>query len=69
METLIVEPKSKKQLDAIKAVLKAMEISFRKADESPYNPEFVDKIKRAEKNVKDGNFVEMGLDELRELCG
>ena len=38
METLIVEPKNKKQLNAIKAFLKALNVSFRSGNESSTNP-------------------------------
>jgi len=39
METLIVHPENKAQLNAVKQVLKAMKIPFEKEDK-PYNPEF-----------------------------
>lgn len=57
METLIVEPKSRKQLNAIKAVLKALDIAFRKEKESPYNPEFVAKIKKSEEQFEKGEYI------------
>ncbi len=58
METLIVHPKSKKQLAAVKAVLKALEVSFEKEEEkSPYNPEFVAQIKENYKQAKQGMVV------------
>ncbi|WP_304062777.1 DUF2683 family protein [Pedobacter glucosidilyticus] len=51
METLIVHPENKEQLAAIKAFMKALKINFeKKSEESPYNPDFVDMIKRAEKS-------------------
>lgn len=51
METLIVHPENKEQLAAIKAFMKALKINFeKKLEESPYNPEFVAMIKKAEKN-------------------
>lgn len=57
METLIVEPKSRKQLNAIKAVLKALDVTFRKEQESPYNPEFVAKIKKSEEQFEKGAYI------------
>lgn len=57
METLIVEPKNRKQLSAIKAFLKALDVSFRKEEESPYNPEFVAKIKKSEKQFEKGEYI------------
>lgn len=49
MEALTIHPQNNEQLEAIKSVLKALKIPF---DKSPYNPEFVEKIREAEKNHK-----------------
>ena len=54
METLIVHPKDRKQLAAIKAFFKALDVSFKKEKASPYNPQFVAKIKRGEKAAQAG---------------
>ena len=51
METLVVQPKTKEQLAALKAVIKALKINF-KSEESPYDPEFVEKFYRAEKILR-----------------
>ncbi|MCZ4222806.1 DUF2683 family protein [Pedobacter rhodius] len=53
--TIIAHPKNKKQEAAIEAVLKALNVSFQKEDESPYDPEFVAKIKKSLAEVKKGN--------------
>lgn len=53
--TIIAHPKNKKQEAAIEAVLKALDVSFQKEEESPYNPEFVSKIKERMANAKKGN--------------
>jgi len=55
--TIIAHPKNKKQEAAIEAVLKALDISFQKEEESPYNPEFVVKIKQSLAEVKNGNYI------------
>jgi len=52
METLIMHPETKEQLAALKAVAKALKVSV-ETKKSPYNPEFVEMIKTAEKR---GNF-------------
>lgn len=57
METLIVEPKSQKQLSAIKAVLKALDVNFRKEEESPYHPDFVAKIKKSKELFEKGEYI------------
>lgn len=57
METLIVQPKNKKQLEAVKAFLRALDISFKKETQSLYNPEFVAKIERSRQQIKGGYYV------------
>jgi hypothetical protein len=47
MEALTIHPQNKEQLEAIKSVLKALNIPFNKK-ESPYNTSFVKKIQEAE---------------------
>lgn len=63
METLIVHPENKAQLNAVKQVLKAMKIPFEKEDK-PYNPEFVAKIKKSEQNFKEGKFTKIAVEDL-----
>jgi len=69
MEALIVEPKNKKELQAIKAVLKALDISFRTEEESLYDPEFVAKIKKSEQQVKEGKVTRVEKEELKSFLG
>ena len=52
METLIMHPKSKDQLLALKAIAKAWKISV-ETQKSPYDPAFVAMVKKAEKR---GNY-------------
>lgn len=63
METLIVQPDSKEKSDAIKAFMKALKISF-KETKSPYNPEFVAKIKQGEEDIKAGKTRKISLDDV-----
>jgi hypothetical protein len=53
METLIVQPKSKEQLTALKAIIKALKVDF-KTQKDTYGPEFVAKMKKAEGDIKAG---------------
>ncbi|WP_316843575.1 DUF2683 family protein [Pedobacter psychrodurus] len=55
--TIIAHPKNKKQEAAIEAVLKALNVSFKKEEESPYNSEFGSNIKERITNAKNGNVV------------
>ncbi|MDN3582418.1 DUF2683 family protein [Mucilaginibacter flavus] len=52
MESLIMHPQNKEQLLALKAVARALKISF-EISKSPYNPDFVAMVKDAEKR---GNY-------------
>ncbi|MFD2285666.1 hypothetical protein GJU39_08855 [Pedobacter petrophilus] len=63
METLIVHPENKAQLNAVKQVLKAMKISFERK-EKPYNPEFVAKIQESDQNYKAGKFKIIKVEDL-----
>ncbi len=63
METLIVHPKNQKQLAAVEAFLKALNVTFKK-EENYYDPEFVAKIKKSEKNFKEGKFTILEVEEL-----
>jgi len=64
METLIMQPKNKEQLSALKAVAKALKIEYKLANISErgkainlYGQDLVEKIEKAEKSVHDGNTV------------
>jgi hypothetical protein len=52
METLIMHPKNKEQLLALKAIAKALKITV-ETQKSPYDPDFVVMVKDAEKR---GNY-------------
>ncbi|MBB6238492.1 hypothetical protein HDC90_003131 [Pedobacter sp. AK013] len=55
METLIVQPKNKKQLLAVEAVLQALNVTFKK--EKSYSPEFINEIVKGEDDVKNGRLT------------
>jgi len=63
METLIVHPKNKEQLSALKAFVKALKIEFT-TEKSPYKPEFVAKIKRSQEQMKEGKGVKIAVEDL-----
>lgn len=64
METLIVRPKDKKQLVAITAILKALEVDFDKETDSPYDPEFVAMIHQGTEDIKNGKGIKIKLEDL-----
>jgi hypothetical protein len=53
METVIMHPKNKEQLDALTAVAKALKVVF-ELGESPYDPVFVKEVLEGEKARKSG---------------
>jgi len=55
METVIVHPKNKEQLAALKAFIKALKLDFEtRKDENQYNKEFVTEVLDGVKERKDG---------------
>lgn len=76
METMIVELADKGKAKAVKAVVKALGGSVRapknsqtkkasgNEEESPYNPEFVAKIKQGEKDISEGRYTIIKLEDL-----
>ncbi|MEO6281930.1 MAG: DUF2683 family protein [Dyadobacter sp.] len=67
METLIFRSDSQEKLDALKAVAKALKMSF-ETQEKPYDPEFVAMIAKGKQDLKDGKGIPMTLEELEGLC-
>ena len=63
MVTMIMHPKSKEQLAALKAVAKALNVEF-ETEKSPYDPEFVKKILKSREDVKIGKGVKIAIDDL-----
>jgi len=63
METLIVQPKTKEQLPALKAFIKALKIDFT-SEKSPYDPEFVEKILQGREDIKNGRGVKIATEDL-----
>ncbi|HRN54974.1 MAG TPA: hypothetical protein PLL71_00905 [Agriterribacter sp.] len=56
------------QIEAIKAFMKALKIKFELTkDKSPYNPEFVKKIKQGDEDLKSGKGRTVTLEELDSL--
>jgi hypothetical protein len=63
MGILIAHPESKEKLAALKAFMKALKIRFEE-DKSPYNAEFVEKIKLGEKQFLAGNYKAIKTEDL-----
>lgn len=54
METLVIHPENKEQLEALKALVKSWNITFEKY---PYRPDFVSEIKERSKRASKGDVV------------
>ena len=57
-----MHPQNKEQLSALKAFAKALKVDFETTKESPYNPDFVNKIKQSKKQVEQGNYITLDPD-------
>jgi hypothetical protein len=68
---LIVHPENENELTVIKAFFDALKIKFEetKEVESPYNSEFVAKIKKSKQDYIDGNFVTIEKKDLSNFLG
>lgn len=57
-----------KQIEALKAFMKALKIKFEiKKEDNPYNPEFVEKIRQGDEDLKNGKGRTVTLEELDSL--
>ncbi|MGF7074244.1 DUF2683 family protein [Mucilaginibacter sp. R-33] len=60
METLIVLPKDKEQLAALKAIMKALKVDYKtEKGEKAYNKDFVKKMKQSEDDLKAGRTTQI----------
>ena len=64
----IVHPATSEQESALKAFVKALKIKFEVA-ESPYNPVFVDKIKKSRKEIEQGDVTRVEKADLQHFLG
>jgi len=63
METLILRPKTKEQLVALKTIAKALKVDF-ETEKSPYDPAFVKDILQAREDFKNGKSVKIAIKDL-----
>jgi hypothetical protein len=67
-DILIAQPANAAELGIIKAFFEALKIKFEVTQKSPYNPEFVAKIRQSEKEFAEGKAVKMSISEFKDLC-
>lgn len=64
---VILKNVREKDLPVLESLAKAMGFEIAKRTERQYNPEFVDKIREAEQNLKDGKGTKVTMEELNAL--
>lgn len=68
MEAITLHPKNKSQLSLLKKLAKEMGLAFETKklveEEETYNPEFVAKIMRSEKEFEEGRFTAIKTEDL-----
>ncbi len=66
MEAIIIHPKNKEQASLFEQLAKTLKVPFEKSKRtgSPYNPEFVAKMKESRKQAKEGKTVKIELDDI-----
>ena len=70
MTTFTIHTEDKAHLNAVKAVLKALNVKFEiSKKDKPYNPEFVAKIIKSKKEIATGKTTRINIDKLDEFLG
>lgn len=65
MNTITIHTKNKKDLEKIVALAKRLKAVIDPIEESsPYNPEFVAKIRESEKQIKEGKITKVDVDNI-----
>lgn len=66
MKTIIVHAERDK-MKKITAFLKELKVAFETGEEdNPYNPDFVEKIKKGQQQYKDGNYKTVAKEDLEK---
>jgi hypothetical protein len=66
-EILIAHPSNAQEMNIIKAFFEALKIKFEVKKESPYDPDFVEKILQGDTDFKAGRGRKIDIDELNKL--
>ena len=61
-------PQDNSQIEAIKAFMKSLKIKFEIA-EKPYNSQFVNKIRKSEKEIQQGKTVAVKKEDFKQFLG
>lgn len=66
---IIAHPKTIEQKNALSAFMEALKIQFEVADKSPYNSEFVSKLRKSKQEIEEGNTKTVKKEDLKKLLG
>jgi hypothetical protein len=70
MNTIIAHPNTTDKVEALKAFLNALKISFEvNTNDKPYNPEFVAKIHKSKKQLEDAQVTRVKKEDIKNLLG
>ncbi len=66
MEAIIIHPQNKQLANLFEQLAKTLNVPFEKTKDakSPYNAEFVAKMKESRKQAREGKTVKINLDEI-----
>lgn len=64
MNDIIVKPKNRAQKEALKEILKKMEIEFEDVRKEIYDPEFVADVIKAKEEAEAGKYTVVDIDNL-----
>jgi hypothetical protein len=62
-------PEDDSQIEAVKAVMKALKIKFEISKDKPYDPEFVAKIEKSKQEIQDGKSTRVKKEDLQSFLG
>lgn len=70
-ETYIIHPATTEEAAALKAFVKALKMKFEVAssNEKPYDPDFVEKIKKSKKQFEKGEYKRVEKQDLQQFLG
>lgn len=63
-QDIIVHPSNAHEMSVITAFFEALKINFEIVKDSPYDPEFVDKIEKSRRQAAEGKTVKIDVDDI-----
>lgn len=66
-DIFIARPQTSEQVSALKAFMQALKIKFEVSKSDSYNPEFVEKILQGKKEIEQGKFTAVKVEEIKSF--